>query len=111
MVERRALLLAGDLVVGFIALGLALLIWVAIGQEWYGLSLDFFRFRVSIWFYFLPFAWLLLLVDLYDVHRSADWRYTVRGVIISALIGGILYSLVYITSPANSLPRTGVAAY
>lgn len=111
MVERRALLLAGDLVVGFLALGLALVIWVAAGQEWYGLSSDFFRLRVSTWFYFLPLAWLLLLVDLYDVHRSADWRDTLRGVLISALIGAVLYSLVYITSPANSLPRIGVAAY
>lgn len=110
LVERRALLLAGDFIVGMIALVIGLVVW-ALNAEWYGFSTAFFLELVAGWFYFLPLAWLLLMVELYDVHKAADWRRTVRGVAVSALIGFIAYSLIYIFSEPESLPRRGVAGF
>jgi len=81
--ERRTILLIGDFSVGVIALVVALVFWAA-NAEWLGFSIEFLNERVSIWFYLLPFAWLLLMVDLYDVNKAANWRKTVRGVVISA---------------------------
>jgi exopolysaccharide biosynthesis polyprenyl glycosylphosphotransferase len=108
--ERRTVLLIGDLIVGIIALALALLFWAA-NAEWLGFSLEFLRDRVSTWFYLLPLVWLFLLFDLYDIHKAANWTKTVRGVVISAIIGFIAYSLIYIFSDPGSLPRRGVAGF
>ncbi len=108
--ERRGILLAGDFLVGLVALGIGLTIWAA-NAEWYGFSLEFLRERVDAWFYLLPLAWLFLLVDLRDVHKASDWRKTIRGVAISTLIGFVLYSLAYIFSEPGSLPRRGVASF
>jgi exopolysaccharide biosynthesis polyprenyl glycosylphosphotransferase len=110
MVERQALLLTGDFVVGVIALAMGLIVWAS-NAEWYGFSMAFLRELVAWWFYLLPFAWLLLMVDLYDVHKAADWRRTTRGVAVAALIGFVAYSLVYIVSEPESLPRRGVAGF
>jgi exopolysaccharide biosynthesis polyprenyl glycosylphosphotransferase len=110
LVERRVLLIVGDFTVGIIGLVIGLVVW-ALNAEWYGFSTAFFFELVAGWFYFLPLAWLLLLVDLYDVHKAADWRRTVRGVMVSALIGFVAYSLVYIFSEPASLPRRGVAGF
>ena len=63
------------------------------------------------WFYLLPLIWILLLVDLYDVNKAANWRKTVRGVAVSAFIGFVVYSIVYIFSDPGSLPRMGVAVF
>ena len=109
-VERRALLLAGDLFVGLLALTISLAFWASIAR-WYGFSLRFLRELVDGWFYLLPLAWMLLLVDLYDVNKAANWRRTVRGVTVSALLGFGIYAIVYIFSNPGSLPRQGVAVF
>jgi len=93
-----------------IALAIALIFWAA-NAEWLGFSGEFLSERVSNWFYLLPFFWLLLLVDQYDVSKAASWRRTSRGVMVSALIGFVVYSAVYIFSEPNSLPRRGVAVF
>jgi lipopolysaccharide/colanic/teichoic acid biosynthesis glycosyltransferase len=57
---------------------------------------------------------LVLLIDLYDVHRAGDWRKTVRGVAVAALIGFVLYAVLYfyyVDPPRSLLPRRGVAAF
>ena len=100
----------GDLFVGIIALVISLVSWAA-NADWLGFSLAFLSERVSPWFYLLPLVWLLLLVDLYNVHNAANWRKTVRGVVISTLMEFIAYSFIYIFSDPGSLPRRGVAAF
>jgi exopolysaccharide biosynthesis polyprenyl glycosylphosphotransferase len=110
IVERRTILIIGDFIVGVIALAIALIFWAA-NAEWLGFSLEFLSERVSTWFYLLPFFWLLLLVDQYDVNKAASWRRTARGVAFSALIGFVAYSIIYIFSEPNSLPRRGVAVF
>lgn len=113
MGERRVLLLLGDFIVGLIALGVALYVW--------GSSLRFIKFnwvflqeRVPFWFYLLPLIWLVLLVELYDVHQANDWRKTVRGIATAALIGLGAYILLYfyyVDPPKNELPRLGVFTF
>ena len=110
IVERRTILIIGDLIVGVIALAIALIFWAA-NAEWLGFSVEFLRERVSSWFYLLPFFWLFLLVDQYDVSKAASWQRTSRGVMVSALIGFVVYSAIYIFSEPNSLPRRGVATF
>ena len=108
--ERRSLLVVGDLVTAYLALIAALFFWAS-NAEWLGFSLEFFVQRVPPWFYFLPLIWPILLIELYDLHRAADWPKTYRSIIASALIGLALYSLVYISTNPNSMPRIGVAAF
>lgn len=94
-----------------IALLVALFIW-ANDSEWLGFSLEFFQQRVPAWFFLLPLFWLILLVELYDIHRAGNRDYTVRGVVSAALIGLILYLVLYFyftTPPKSLLPRLGVA--
>lgn len=104
------MLVVGDLFVGFLALAIALVFWASYA-DWLGFSLEFLIERVSNWFYLLPLAWLLLMVDLYDVNKAANWRKTLRGVAVSALIGFVVYSIIYMFSDPGSLPRRGVAAF
>jgi len=107
--ERRTLLLLGDLLIGIVALVAALIIW-GLSEEWLGLSLEFIRERVLFWFYLLPLVWLLLVVELYDVHRAAHRSQVIRGILTATLIGFVLYLFVYFASD-NPLPRRGVAAF
>jgi exopolysaccharide biosynthesis polyprenyl glycosylphosphotransferase len=103
--ERRMSLLVGDFVASTGATFLALYLW---GQlDWLGFSAVFVRFRAG-WFFLLPFIWLILMINNYDVLRAASWRETFRGVLFSALGGIFLYFLVYFTSDPGSLPRRGV---
>jgi len=108
--ERRAVLILGDFIVGVIALAIALIFWASFA-DWLGFSPEFFSERVSNWFYLLPLAWLLLMFDLYDVNKASNWRKTIRGVAISAFLGFVVYSLIYLLSDPGSLPRRGVAAF
>ncbi|RME07028.1 MAG: sugar transferase, partial [Anaerolineae bacterium] len=87
----------------------ALVIW-GLSEEWLGLSLAFLRERVAGWFYLLPFIWLILMTELYDVHRAANRRQVRRGVLQAFLVGLGLYLIVYFASQ-NPLPRRGVAAF
>jgi exopolysaccharide biosynthesis polyprenyl glycosylphosphotransferase len=110
LMERRILLVVGDFFIGIVALVLALATWAA-NADWLGVSRAFFLERVPGWFYLLPVAWIILLVELYDIHRAANLKVTVRGVLAALLVGVILYSFVYITSSPRSLPRLGVAIF
>jgi exopolysaccharide biosynthesis polyprenyl glycosylphosphotransferase len=111
--ERRTLLLAGDLLMAVIALGLSLYIW-GTSERFAGFSMEFIQRRVPLWFFFFPVAWLVLMIELYDVHRAADWWRTVRGVAAAVLAGLLLYLILffyYVDPPKSLLPRLGVATF
>lgn len=110
--ERRTVLMAGDTIMGLISLGTALYIWGS-RLRFIEFDLIFFRERVPLWFYTMPIMWLVLMVELYDPHKSVRWRETVRGIATSATIGFGLYMVYYFyfTSPGNLLPRLSVAIF
>lgn len=111
--ERQVLLVLGDLIVAFISLFLSLYYW-GISERFTGFSMEFLEKRVPLWFYVLPFIWVIVMVELYDVHRASDWTKTIKGVAFAALIGFILYLFLYFyyAAPAKSLlPRRGVASF
>ena len=107
--ERRTLLLIVDFLIGAVAVIVALVVWGR-SEEWLGLSLEFLRERVALWFYVLPLVWLLLMLEMYDVHRAASQRQVLRGVAAATIVGLILYLGVYFASD-NPLPRLGVAVF
>jgi exopolysaccharide biosynthesis polyprenyl glycosylphosphotransferase len=111
--ERRTVLVIGDLLMAIIACGLALYFWGS-GERFLGFSVAFLQERVPAWFYLLPFLWLVLLVELYDIHKAGNLRATVRGIASAAVLGLGLYLLLffYFTDPPRSLlPRRGVAGF
>ena len=75
-------------------------------------SVGFFQSNVPLWFYLLPLAWMLLLAELYDLHRAASWESTTRGVTVAALAGAAVYLLIYFVSPdPEIINRRGVAGF
>lgn len=111
--ERRTVLVIGDLLMAIIASWLALYFWAS-GERFMSFSLTFLEVRVPGWFYFLPFLWLVLLVELYDTYKASNWGATIRGVVLAAVLGLGLYLLLffYFTDPPRSLlPRRGVAGF
>ncbi len=109
--DHRAILLIGDLLMGILAVIGGVYFW-AVGDKWINFSIDFFEERVPTWFYLLPFIWMLLLIDLYDVHRAASWQRTTRAVSIAALMGGFIYLLIYFASDAPGLiNRRGIGGF
>jgi len=109
--ERRFILFSGDLIAAVLALMIALYFWAQSPQEWLNFTWEFLGERIPGWYYLLPAAWLLLLVELYDVDRSSSRTETLKGVAIAAFIALILYLVIYFTSAPNSLPRRGVASF
>lgn len=111
--ERRSLLIAGDLFMASISLVLAIYYWGS-SVRFIDFNRQFLIERVPLWFYFLPIIWVILLVELYDVHRAGNWRATVRGVAVTALVGFVLYLVLYfyyVDPPRSLLPRRGVASF
>lgn len=104
--ERRALLVIGDLVMAYLALAGALYLW-SLRDTW---PFDFLSERVEPWFYFLPLAWLLLLLNLYDPHRVNNLGVTVRGILAAALLGLVLYAVAYFLVEGNQT-RIGVGLF
>ncbi len=103
--ERRLLLISGDLIAAGTAAILALALWAQL--DWLGFTWDFVRFRAG-WVVLLPLVWLGLMVNLYDLRRAASWRQTLRGVLVAAGAGLVLYVFVYfIPDEPTSLPRRG----
>ncbi len=117
--EQRGLLALGDLIASSGAV-------LASIYSWYRYSIyanilagmterqaeRLVEINVPVWFYLLPLAWLLLMVDLYEAHTAADWGKTLRGIFIAALLGLLGYSVLFtINVQPNSLPRIGVGAF
>lgn len=111
--ERRGLLILGDFVMALISLVIALIYWGS-SVRFIEFDLIFLQERVPFWFYLLPLFWLVLLIELYDVHRAGSWSATVRGVATAALIGFLIYMVLYfyyVDPPHSLLPRRGVAGF
>jgi len=104
--ERRLLLIAGDLVAAAAAVAVALALWARIDYLGPVPTAEFLRYRAG-WFVVLPLLWPLLMVNLYDVHRAASWRGTMRGVLGAAASGLVVYLIIYF-SLEGSLVRRGV---
>ena len=109
--EQRTILLIGDLLVSLIALFLALYFWGTRPDEWLKFSMNFLQQRVQGWFYFLPLIWLILLIDLYDIHHANNLDKTLNGIFLAGFISLLLYALFYLLSPKGSLPRIGVGFF
>lgn len=111
--ERRLLLFIGDLLMALAALVFALYFWGS-ADRFPGFSLEFIQRRVPTWFFLFPFVWIVLLVELYDVHRAGSWRATLSGVTTATLVGLGLYMVLYfyyVDPPRSLLPRRGVAGF
>ncbi len=108
--ERRILLILGDLLSAYLGLIMALYFW-AQKDAWFHLSMEFLRSRPPAWFYLLPFLWIILMVDLYDIRRAGRRKETLQGIGAAALICVLLYLIVYFSSEPNSLPRRGIAFF
>lgn len=108
--ERVTILLIGDLLAAGAALFLALYIWAA-GDAWMDFSLEFITGRPPLWYFLLPIFWVILLVELYDVHRASNPRETLKGIGLATLINALIYLLIYFTSAPRSLPRRGVSVF
>jgi exopolysaccharide biosynthesis polyprenyl glycosylphosphotransferase len=108
--ERVAILIVGDFIAACIGLTAALYFW-AHGAEWLKFSWAFLTTRPPLWFYLLPFFWLILLVETYDTRRASRWRDTMRGIAVAAFISLVIYLFIYFSSDPKSLPRRGVAGF
>jgi len=108
--ERVAILLIGDLLVAGLALLLGLYFWAA-GDAWMEFSFEFIVTRPPFWYFLLPFFWIILLLELYDVRRASNTRETLKGIGLALLIYALIYLLIYFSSDPNSLPRRGVALF
>ena len=104
--ERQAILFLGDLIVSYSAIFIGLYFW---GQkDWLDFSWEFLGQRAPFWFYLLPFLWIILLVEIYDVRKANRREDVIRGIATAAGISIILYLLIFFISEPNSLPRRGV---
>jgi exopolysaccharide biosynthesis polyprenyl glycosylphosphotransferase len=108
--ERRTLLFFGDFIFSWVSFAIAVYIWASAMAFNTQPVIQFAQRRLENWFYLLPIIWMILLIDSYDRRTSSDLRRTIRAIGVSALIGGVMYLVVYFTSDA-SLPRRGVAAF
>jgi exopolysaccharide biosynthesis polyprenyl glycosylphosphotransferase len=124
--EHRMILFLGDLIMGAVS------VWAAI-QTWerYNIAVEvarlvergigqtraeqivneFFVIKIPFWFYLLPIAWTILLVELYEPHVAGSVRKTLRGIAIAAFLGLIAFSLLFVTRQDTNLPRVGVGAF
>ena len=117
--EQRGILVFGDLIASTAAVFAAIYFWYQYSLYQLiqgGMSLSraekLLEIRVPVWFYILPLAWILLMVELYESHTAADWQRTLRGIFIAALVGLLGYSVVFtINLDPTSLPRIGVGAF
>jgi len=108
--DLRTILVLGDLLAAAIALGISLYAWAS-GDSWYRFTVEFLKYRAPAWFYLLPFIWIILLVDTYDIRKSANLRQTLRSIGTVFLASAIIYLVIYFAVEPNSLPRLGVAVF
>ncbi len=92
--EQRALLFLGDMLMASLALVAGIYFW-AEGDAFLDFGWEFFQVRVPWWFYGIPLLWPIFLVDIYELHRAASWRKTLNSVLMAAIVGFLLYSVVY----------------
>ncbi|GAB4541701.1 MAG: exopolysaccharide biosynthesis polyprenyl glycosylphosphotransferase [Anaerolineales bacterium] len=125
--EQRFILVVGDLLVSSIAMGLSLYIWyqLVLSREVMRLiergfselraermAESIIQLNAPVWFYLLPLAWILLMVDSYDPHSAANWKKTLRGIAVAPLAGMLVYSALFtLNQDPTSLPRIGVGAF
>lgn len=110
--ERRVLLVGGDLVMAFIAVVVALYFWVlSISPEDSVSVIQFLQDRPPDWFYFLPFFWVVLLVETYDLHRASSWLHTRNSLLVAAALGMGIYIIYYFAAAPGTLPRRGIAIF
>ena len=107
--ERRSMLIAVDLLMGGLALIIALIFW-AYADSTMQFSFEFIR-RTPAWFFVLPILWPFLLAGLYEEHQARNLRLTLRSIALAAIIGLVLYMFIYFTSEPKSLPRIGVLVF
>jgi exopolysaccharide biosynthesis polyprenyl glycosylphosphotransferase len=117
--ERRLLLVAGDLLASVGAALLALYVWqqysilrlISLGVR-PGRAESLVRIEVPFWFYLVPLGWLLLMSEMHDPHAAVSLRRTLRGTIIAAGLGFVVYSLAFILNrEPGALPRIVVGAF
>ncbi len=125
--EQRTVLVIGDLIASVGAMFLALYIWyqISLAREtafWIDKGIGPVRaalfaennidLKIPVWFYLLPLAWLLLMVDSYETHVASNWKKTLRSIAVAPVIGLLGYSLLFtINQDPNSLPRIGIGAF
>jgi len=125
--EQRFILLLGDLIASAGAMFIALYVWYELSlsreitrlvergipierAERIGSSV--IDLKIPVWFYLLPLAWLILMVDSYEPHTAANWRKTLRGIAVAPIVGILGYSLLFtINQDPTSLPRIGIGAF
>lgn len=107
--ERQLILGLGDLVVSSFSVIVALYFWAQ--KDWLDFSWDFIGQRAPFWFYLLPLAWILLLIEIYDIRKANRHGDVLRTVGTAAGVSFLLYLLIFFISDPNSLPRRGVAVF
>jgi exopolysaccharide biosynthesis polyprenyl glycosylphosphotransferase len=110
--EQRVLLLIGDVFVVTLAEVGALFLWAQ--TDWLQFSPEFVAQRITHaqpWFYLLPIAWLIFLVELYDTRRSLNRRETFKGVVVAAVIFLAIYLPIFFFYKGENLPRIGFGAF
>lgn len=107
--DQRTLLIIGDLFAAYASLVAALILW-GVRDQWLDFSLEFLQKRVEFWYYFLPFLWLLLLVQIYDPHRANNWKVTLRVIAFAAAAGLFVYAVIYFFFE-GAIARIGVGAF
>ncbi len=108
--ERKFILFFGDVTVALLALLIALITW-ARGDDWLGLSPQFFAERPENWFYLLPILWLLMMAPIYDIRRSGSIATTLSFILIASLLALVTYLIIFFVAPPKALPRRGVAVF
>lgn len=127
--EYRSLLAIGDLLMAVVSLFVALYTWGQYNLYVFNILVERYReqglgpsraeelargqtvFEVPLWFYLLPIAWVLLLVELYEPRVAGSGKKTARGIAIAAFIGLLAYSVVFIIQQESNLPRIGAGAF
>jgi exopolysaccharide biosynthesis polyprenyl glycosylphosphotransferase len=107
--ERKIVLLIGDLVVAYLSIFVALFTWAQ--RDWLDFSGAFLDQRTPFWFYFLPLVWILLNSEIYDIRKANRRKDTLKVIAQSALIGLLIYLIVFFVSAPNSMPRRGMAIF
>ncbi len=118
--EQRAVLFIGDVIASYLAIFVGKYAWLL--YSWYKLissgmpPLRAMRFFPTVsepfWYYFLPIIWLMLIIELYDLHVAASFRRTRSGIATAALVGFILYAVIFVmVRNPETLPRVIVGAY